>query len=112
MEVENSMSMRGLIVAAALGCLCVAAPAGQSFAADCPVGSQQTLSGKLMAPVDDGAGGWTVMPLEFKPCAVFQLRGKGKLPASCDLFKRFSATGTVRKQDGSIELVVASIRCS
>ena len=106
------MSTRGLIVAAALGCLCVAAPAERSFAADCPVGSQQTLSGTLMAPSDDGAGGWTVMPLEFKPCAVLHLRGKGKLPAGCDMLKRFSATGTVRKQDGFIELVVASIRCS
>jgi hypothetical protein len=105
------MSMRALIIAA-LGWVCVVTNPEPSLAAECPVGSQQTLTGKLMAPVDDGAGGWTVMPLEFKGCAVFQLRGKGKIPAACDLFKRFSATGTVRKQDGNVELVVATIRCS
>jgi hypothetical protein len=80
-------------------------------AAECPAGSQQTLSGMLTQPLPN-AGDWVAFgPLDVRPCEVHALRGKGTPPPACSSGKQFTATGVVR---GSLlaELVVDSIRCS
>jgi hypothetical protein len=85
-------------------------------AADCRVGSQQTLTGSMSEAVDSGDGQWVAMHVEnAQPCSVAMLMGKGKVPAGCgygEYFgrKKFTATGTV--QEGTGVLMVTSIRCS
>ena len=89
----------------------------EAGAADCPVGSQQTLTGSMKEAVESGDGNWLSMSTEnVQPCSVEMLQGKGKVPAGCgfgEYFgnKRFTATGVV--QDSiRLVLVVTSIRCS
>ena len=88
-----------------------------SEAAECRVGSQQTLTGTMSEAIDAGDGQWLARSVEgAQPCTVTMLMGKGKVPAGCghgEYFgrKKFTATGTV--QDGiGVVLLVSSIRCS
>lgn len=88
---------------------------GQSNAAECPVGSRQTVNGSMSEAVDSGDGNWLSMIVEnAQPCTVTMVKGKGKVPAGCgfgEYFgrKKFTATGIV--SDGAV-LEVTSIRCS
>ena len=98
-------------VAAGLG----ATPA---LAADCKVGSQQTVSGVMSEAVDTGDGNWLSMRVEnAQPCSVSTVTGKGRVPTGCgfgEYFgnRKFTATGLV--EDGAIGplLRVTTIRCS
>jgi hypothetical protein len=96
-----------LAVLLALGAL-------EAAAAECKVGSQQTLSGLMSEAVDGDDGHWITISVDAQPCSVSMLKGRGKVPAGCgfgEYFgkKRFTATGVV--QDGAV-LMVTSIRCS
>jgi hypothetical protein len=90
---------------------CVLATPEQSWAADCPIGSKQTLTGTLSMVTEGGYGGWvSTLPKDVRPCSVGALRGQGGIPAGCDFGKRFTATGNV--EDAlERELAVTSIRC-
>jgi hypothetical protein len=101
------------IVCACLAVACI--QIGKSNAAECPVGSRQTLNGSMSEAVDSGDGNWLSMIVEnAQPCTVTMVKGKGKVPAGCgfgEYFgrKKFTATGVV--SDGAV-LEVTSIRCS
>ena len=87
---------------------------GEAAAAECKVGSQQTLSGLMSEAIDNGDGNWVTISVDAQPCSVSMLKGKGKVPAGCgfgEYFgkKMFTASGVV--QDGAV-LMVTTIRCS
>jgi hypothetical protein len=94
-----------------LGILGVLLAPDDASAAECAVGSQQTLSGMLTQPLPN-AGDWVAYgPLDVRPCEVGALRGQGRPPPTCFAGKQFTATGVVRGGP-FVELVVNSIRCS
>lgn len=105
------MTMNRTIALMLLGCLCLPAGPERARAADCPIGSQQTLTGTLSMVIDSSAGGWvSSLPSNVRPCSVGALRGTGRIPGGCEFGKRFTATGSIRDAF-ELELAVASIRC-
>lgn len=83
-------------------------------AAECPLRSNQSLSG-IVVDASDGGDGWWMGSVETAaPCSVEYIRGKGKTPKDCkvgDYFgvrMKFRASGTV---DSVGVLTVSTIQC-
>lgn len=123
--------MRNLVIAAAVGCLLLAASqnpaAAQTVWSRCPVpiGSQRTLTGKMDETPKRGRDGkgWVLDVTDAlsvegavgneRLCFVDFMRGNGPPPAQCGRGSRFTAKGrVVENRRGDIDILAGSIRCS
>lgn len=84
-------------------------------AAECPLKSNQSLSGIVVDASDSGDGWWTGSVETATPCSVDHIKGRGKTPKDCkvgDYFgvrMKFKATGTI---DSVGVLTVSTIQCA
>lgn len=102
----------------ALMLLATSLSAVPTLAADCKIGTQQTLTGETAEAVQLDNGEWPSSIIEnAQPCSVDMLKGRGKVPADCGFGEYFgrrkcTATGQVQEAGLGPVLMVTSIKCS